>query len=306
MKDICRSLCLILFAIGTAVSQTTVTTTGGTANSVPKFSGSSTVVNSAITEVNGKVGIGTSNPQRSFDVQTSDPSNFHTSVLVGFDNNQGATLFVNGPIIAQFQESLLYGTGACCNTGGLGNTGGSSLGSTAGFSASFDGAFFNANGTADGDGNTGHQINTALPSWRMALGSGTSEWPGGDNFAIGRVAADGNYQAPTIFFSISNAGKMKVSGGVDATGGGVKHARGGGCSSMNQHSCSVTVSWPGAAFPDTNYTAVCTPEGTIATGTLSIASKSTSSITLSLSEELVITGSTVAGMSGVDCIAMHD
>jgi hypothetical protein len=47
-----------------AMAQTTVTTTGGTANSVPKFSGSTTLVNSAITESSGNVGIGTSSPSQ--------------------------------------------------------------------------------------------------------------------------------------------------------------------------------------------------------------------------------------------------
>jgi len=55
------ALCLLVCGTG-AVAQTTVTTSGGTANTVPKFSGSSTVVNSAITESNGNVGIGTSTP----------------------------------------------------------------------------------------------------------------------------------------------------------------------------------------------------------------------------------------------------
>jgi hypothetical protein len=219
MKNICACACVIFFALGGAVAQTTVTTTGGTTNSIPKFSGAATVVNSVVTEVNGKVGINNTTPQRTFDVQGDASngygvSNFHSSVLMGMDNTQGATLFVNGPIIAQFQESLLYGTGACCNTGGLGNTGGSSLGSTAGFSSSYNGAYFNANGTADGDGNVGHQINTSVPSWRMALGSGTAEWPGGDNFVVARVPAGGNYLAPSILFRVNSSGFAKVAGGV--------------------------------------------------------------------------------------------
>src|SRR5579864_839073 len=41
-----------------AMAQTPVTTTGGTANTVPVFSGSSTVVNSAITQSNGSISIG--------------------------------------------------------------------------------------------------------------------------------------------------------------------------------------------------------------------------------------------------------
>ena len=46
------------------IAQTTVTTTGsGTTNKIPKFTGSSTIGDSAaITEVNGNVGIGTTSP----------------------------------------------------------------------------------------------------------------------------------------------------------------------------------------------------------------------------------------------------
>ncbi len=60
---------LLLTAFGSA--QTAVTTTGGTTNSVPKFSGSSTIVNSSITESNGNVGIGTTTPQQLLDVNGS-------------------------------------------------------------------------------------------------------------------------------------------------------------------------------------------------------------------------------------------
>ena len=50
---------LALFAVN-APAQTTVTTSGGTANTVPLFTGSSTVGNSAITQSNGNVSIGIS------------------------------------------------------------------------------------------------------------------------------------------------------------------------------------------------------------------------------------------------------
>src|SRR5580692_10285411 len=51
-----------------AANAQNVTTTGGTANSVPKFSGSTTIVNSAITESSGNVGIGTTSPGALLDV----------------------------------------------------------------------------------------------------------------------------------------------------------------------------------------------------------------------------------------------
>ena len=44
------------------VAQQTVTTPGGTVNAVPKYSGSATIINSAIFESGGKVGIGATSP----------------------------------------------------------------------------------------------------------------------------------------------------------------------------------------------------------------------------------------------------
>jgi hypothetical protein len=102
-------------------------------------------------------------------------------------------------------------------------------------------------------------------------------------------------------------GELQVGGGVSSTGSGLKHVRAGGCSvTGNNLSCSVIVSWPGAAFADTNYTAVCTPEN--ATGWLSITSKTTSSVTATVQGGWINTqGFTVAGsMTGVECMAMHD
>lgn len=56
------ALALALFA-GTVGAQTTITTSGGTTNTVPVFTGSATLGNSAITQSGGNVGIGTSTPQ---------------------------------------------------------------------------------------------------------------------------------------------------------------------------------------------------------------------------------------------------
>jgi hypothetical protein len=54
-------LCPFVLAI-TLHAQNTVTTPGGTVNVVPKYSGSATIINSAIFESGGKVGIGTTAP----------------------------------------------------------------------------------------------------------------------------------------------------------------------------------------------------------------------------------------------------
>jgi len=59
------SLCLLLFATG-AIAQSVTGT--GTANTVPLFTGSSTLGNSNITQLSGKVGIGTPTPMAMLDV----------------------------------------------------------------------------------------------------------------------------------------------------------------------------------------------------------------------------------------------
>lgn len=63
----CCALCILFFGTNLTAQQA-VTTNGGTVNSVSKFSGNATLVNSAITESNGKVGIGTTTPVTSLDV----------------------------------------------------------------------------------------------------------------------------------------------------------------------------------------------------------------------------------------------
>jgi len=132
-------------------------------------------------------------------------------------------------------------------------------------------------------------------------GSQTQDLGTGDTIFLG------NTYRPKVAFSpfgdVLVSGHIKVSGGVDAGSSGLKHARAGGCSAVNQ--CSVTVSWPGNAFPDTNYTAVCTPDGG-AFGTLFVASKSVSGITVTMIGGFTGAGIFQAQLSGVDCIAMHD
>ena len=58
---------LVLLA-ASAAAQTNVTTTGGTANTVPLFTGGSTIGNSVITQSNGGVGIGTTTPGAKLEV----------------------------------------------------------------------------------------------------------------------------------------------------------------------------------------------------------------------------------------------
>lgn len=59
---------ILVILCTTSRAQQTVTTPGGSANSVPKFAGPSSITNSALTEVGGKVGIGTTSPSASLDI----------------------------------------------------------------------------------------------------------------------------------------------------------------------------------------------------------------------------------------------
>jgi hypothetical protein len=65
MKKLAFSLVLLA---ASAAAQTNVTTTGGTANTVPLFTGGSTIGNSLITQSNGGVGIGTTTPGAKLEV----------------------------------------------------------------------------------------------------------------------------------------------------------------------------------------------------------------------------------------------
>ncbi|HLJ27421.1 MAG TPA: hypothetical protein VKY85_11980 [Candidatus Angelobacter sp.] len=247
-----------------------------TDNFIAKFiDNSGTVGNSDIFDSSGLVGIGTTNPQ--------------ATLHVAGDGTPG--------LLVEAQDAIEFGTTVCCGAGPTG----SSLGSSAGWSSFYNGVFLNSNGTATGV-STGAQINTSLPSWRMALGSGSNEWPGGDNFAIARVAAGGTYSSPSVLFSISDTGRMKVAGGVDATGGGIKHMRVTGCTipaNSNPPTCSQTIEWP-SAFSDANYTFVCTASGSVPTWSNRTSSGVTLGFALQQQQQVNVP------IGEVDCIAMHD
>lgn len=96
----------VLFAAVSIAAQT-VTASGGTANSVPKFSNGTTLVNSVITESNGKVGIGRSNPSSVLDLfglfhvsGDSNPSTTSEGAYVTWNvltGGTGETDFINNP-----------------------------------------------------------------------------------------------------------------------------------------------------------------------------------------------------------------
>lgn len=68
-QSILLGFCLIGCFSGAACQ--TVTTSGGTSNTIPMFSGSTTLTNSAITQSNGNVGIGTTSPDATLTVVSS-------------------------------------------------------------------------------------------------------------------------------------------------------------------------------------------------------------------------------------------
>lgn len=99
-----------------AIAQQAVTTTGGTANAVPKFSGAATLVNSAITESSGKVGIGVGNPASALDVQgaivqRSGAANNLSGYMSTDAGNVNSTTALN-PGITVFNASSQYVFGA--------------------------------------------------------------------------------------------------------------------------------------------------------------------------------------------------
>lgn len=245
-----------------------------TDNFVAKFvDNNGTLGNSDLYDSGGFVGIGTTSPASPLDVEE-------------YNSNSVSAIRVQSPNVVEF------GTFSCCG----GGPAGSSIGATGGYSAQYNGVFLNSNRTAD-SGNGGAQVNTGLPSWRMALGSGTLEWAGGDNFAIGRVAAGGSYGSPSVLFSVNNSGKIKVAGGVDATGGGLKHVRNTGCTTGSNGTCTVSIQWP-TSFTDSNYTASCSN----ASGNqMGFSNKTATSLTVNI---INITAGIPSGE--IDCIAMHD
>jgi hypothetical protein len=106
--------------------------------------------------------------------------------------------------------------------------------------------------------------------------------------------------SPTVFPT-----GIEVDESVNAQGSGLKHKRAGSCTPSFMDSCEVTITWPGIAFADTNYTVVCTPDNYIGrgteTGVFSIISKTTTSIAVGFKSS-----SPTDSFTGIECMAMHD
>jgi len=134
-----RVLCLTLLACA-AYAQKTVTTTGGTANNVAKFSGTTTIVDSAIYENNGKVGIGTTSPGATLNVvnaptatsgtfinsflqMSPNPTAASSAEYIGLDvdtaSKLGSSLNFSSPLFGSLFAVDHYGTGTVASAYGL-------------------------------------------------------------------------------------------------------------------------------------------------------------------------------------------
>src|SRR5215471_6531378 len=86
MRSTCLIISMLIVAVANVLAQSTVTTSGGNTNSVPKFTGSSTIGNSVISDNGGVVGIGDPTPSGALTV-------LQNSAATGFggtaNGNQG-------------------------------------------------------------------------------------------------------------------------------------------------------------------------------------------------------------------------
>ncbi|MBV8674507.1 MAG: hypothetical protein JOZ33_13830 [Acidobacteriaceae bacterium] len=153
---------------------TAVTTTGGTANHVTKFSGANTVVNSGITEVNGNVGIKTTTPGSPLTVagtiqSTSGGFKFpdgsvqttaakggsqglvHDNTLTGAGVN-GSPLGVANPLVIQGGNFAIEGIATGPDFTDAGVTGFGAVGGTGVFGNASIGVFASGRGFPSGTG----------------------------------------------------------------------------------------------------------------------------------------------------------
>src|SRR5689334_9960715 len=87
----------------TAAAAAHGTSTGGTVNQVPKFLGAKTIVNSAISEVSGKVGIRTTTPSSTLTVSGPIQSTSGGFKFLGHSDSDNL-LYVHHPELANLER----------------------------------------------------------------------------------------------------------------------------------------------------------------------------------------------------------
>jgi hypothetical protein len=122
----------------------------------------------------------------------------------------------------------------------------------------------------------------------------------------------GSTTPSTGAFTTLTTNSLIVNGGVSSAGTGFKHFRvnGGSCTTSGSQgsTCQTgSISLPGTAYPDTNYTVSCFEDGFITVnvgtpGIIGIGTKTASSFTLVVAQ----IGSVAASYGAVDCITIHD
>ncbi len=251
----------------------------GTANSIPKFTAATTVGDSAITEVGGNVGIGTTSPLAKLHVNGDA---FITGVSLG---TFGAEISSAGELDVDSGSFPNFIRGGRFKVAPNGNVGigtesplaklhvrGASpvriLGDVSTLSGAESVDFMARNtpfGTDMGgmrvqrDPATGN-VNTLLLA--AASGSPVSEKM--------RISGNGNVGIGTITPTekLEVAGKIRIGGGISSNGGGFKHARVAfGLEPAGTITCSH-VAWA-TPFPDANYTVTATVGDLFATARIS-------------------------------------
>lgn len=266
-RELIRIVALCAIYCGLSNAQT-VTTSGGSVNTVPKFSGSNSLANSAISESDGKVGIGFTNPSAPLDVAgylhvsgevnpitNEQGSYFGRNALTGgtgetdFINNQGGGIggfaFMNTGSSGSSGSTLMFLDG----TGKLGINGSIGLG-TFGYVSAYRGP-------------ANDYTNLFLGGGIVDSGNGTYtvKSDGGSNYfaAIRMDNAGGNagainfYGGPTISgsdYTLSNAQlatykQMSLVGGRLEITGNLRLSAGSGASITFPDGTVRSTAWTG-------------------------------------------------------------
>jgi hypothetical protein len=188
-----RMISMFAIACLLAEGQTTVTTTGGTVNVVPKYSRTATLVNSAIFENGGKVGIGTTAPSATLMVNGSLTATGATIVANAFrfytgslDGNKSYVDFRANPSSGNSVISAKSGTlylNLDHGTGGV-SFGNGAAGVVASISAAGN-AVFSGTGNSSFAGNLG--IGTTTPTSKLTVTGVVQSTSGGFKFPDGSV-----------------------------------------------------------------------------------------------------------------------